>query len=150
MARVAVTERPSAIVAGQLVLTRDGARMLASALRIAARAAGRNGVDVPGRNHYDAYQWLLAQADLVAEGRTGPAGAADGTPPRPFRVLLPSSGPAPELLTTRQAAEILGVTPRAVLKQIMAGDLPARRYGREWLATEYDVRHAARKRETAG
>jgi excisionase family DNA binding protein len=134
-----VTGRPSYIVGGQLVLDRDGARMVAAALRLAAKAAGRNGADYRGRAQWDDFEWLLAQADIVA------AGSAGGTGGEPFTVELPSSGPVPELLTTAQAAQLMGVTARAVTARIERGDLPARRVGREWAITEYDVRrHAAR------
>ena len=142
-----MADRPSAIIGGSLVLDRRGAAMIAAALRLAAKAAGRNGIDYQGRAAYDDYAWLLAQADLVAAG--SPAGTAEGT----FRVDLPSSAGVPDLLTTAGAAAILGVSPRAVVKRIEAGTLPARRVGREWAITEYDVRRAARpdgRRRDAG
>jgi excisionase family DNA binding protein len=120
--------------------------MVATALDAAIRLAERDGVSYQGRSQWDDVSWLREQARLVAEGRTGPASpdSADGTPPARFELVMPSSAPAPELLTVRQAAGVLRVTSRAVVKRIRAGQLPARRYGREWLMTEYDVRHAAR------
>lgn len=111
--------------------------MLAAALRLAAKAAGRNGVDFKGRAQYDAFSWLLTQADLVASG------SAAGNGGQRLRGDLPSSALVPELLTTRQAAKIIGVTPRAVAKRIKAGQLPARKVGKEWAITEYDARCAA-------
>lgn len=38
----------------------------------------------------------------------------------------------PEELTTKQAAEILGVTPRRVRVLIRSGRLPAEKHGRDW------------------
>lgn len=145
-----MTGRPSWIVAGNLVLNRRGAAMLADALDAAMKYAAVNGVNYQGRSAYSDVEWLRTQAGLVASGRTGPAGSADGTAAVPFRLEMPSSAPVPELLTVRQAAKILRVTPRAVTKRIKAGDIPARRYGREWLMTEYDVRHAARNERPRG
>jgi hypothetical protein len=80
-----VTDRPSQIVGDALVLNAEGAAMLAAALRLAAKAAGRNGVDFKGRAQYDAFSWLLTQADLVASG------SAAGNGGQRLRVDLPSS-----------------------------------------------------------
>lgn len=57
----------------------------------------------------------------------------------------------PEELTTNQAAEILGVTPRRVLQLIASGRLPAEKHGRDWAikATDLElvrVRRPARPR----
>ncbi len=42
-------------------------------------------------------------------------------------------------LTTPEAAERLGVTPRRVLALIHAGRLPAKQYGRDWIIREQDL-----------
>lgn len=47
----------------------------------------------------------------------------------------------PKPLTTKQAAERLGVTPSRVRALIKAGRLPARKDGRDWLIEE---RHLGR------
>ena len=133
-----VTSRPSAIVGDRLILDRHGAAIVLAALELAITQANRAGARYRGRDRYSDFQWVYEQARLIASG------TAAGTPGTPFRVAMPSSAPMPELLTTRQAAKILGVSARAVTKQISAGQLPARRVGREWVVTEYDVRHAAR------
>ena len=130
-------ERPSAIIGDRLLLTRHGAAMVAAAIELAMKAAGANGVDYAGRTAYDDVAWLLAQARTVA------AGAAAGTSGQRFTVVMPSSAPVPELLTTGQAAAIMRLSTRAVVKRIEAGQLPARKVGREWLITEYDARCAA-------
>ena len=118
-----MTERPSAIVAGQLVLTRRGAGMLLAALQLAMKHAERDAVSYQGRSQWDDVSWLREQARLVAEGRTGPASAdsADETVPVRFRVTLPGSE---VIWGTRQAAELAGVTRRAVVAAIRRGDLP--------------------------
>ena len=135
-------ERPSQIVAANLVLNQRGAVMLLAALDAALKLADRSGVDYQGRSAYSDVEWLRTQARLVAAGRTGPAGSADGTAPRPFRLEVPSSD---AIWSTRQAAALLRCTPRAVVKAIRAGHLPAERIDRTWVLREADVRaHAAR------
>ena len=125
------------IVGDRLVLDRRGAALVQTALEVAMTTAQRNGVRYRGGDHWDDVAWLHAQAPTVA------AGSAAGTVGHRFEVVMPSSAPVPELLTSRQAAAILRISPRAVVKRIEAGQLPARRVGREWLITEYDARHAA-------
>jgi excisionase family DNA binding protein len=139
--------RPSRIVhgTGELVLTPRGAALVLAALELSLRNAP------PGyrfaAEHGDSdFAWLRAQCRLVASGQAAANGAAGGTGARPFRVVVPSSAPVPELLTTKQAARIMHVSPRAVVKRIEAGQLPARRVGREWAITEYDARCAANGR----
>jgi hypothetical protein len=143
-----VTDRPSAIVGDQLLLNRRGAAMLLAALEAAARLAERNGVNYQGRSQWDDVSWLRTQAELVAEGRTGPAGSADGTPGIPFRFEVPDSA---SIWSTTQAAALLRCTPRAVVKAIKAGHLPAKRIDRTWVLREVDVRqHAARDGRSDG
>jgi len=45
----------------------------------------------------------------------------------------------PEELTTKQAAEILGVTPRRVRMLIRNGRLPAEKHGRDWAIKPGDL-----------
>jgi excisionase family DNA binding protein len=47
-----------------------------------------------------------------------------------------------ELLTTRQAAERLGLTDRQVRNLCEAGHLPARKYGWSWLIRDRDLPRA--------
>ena len=54
------------------------------------------------------------------------------------------------LLSVRETAELLGVTPIAVRRRIDAGSLPARKYGRQWLLDRVDVERSARQGSTAG
>jgi hypothetical protein len=145
-----MADRPSQIVGpgwvfvaepGQL-LNRRGAEMFAAALRRIAALARTDGVDYRSRGRYDDFAWTLAQADTVAAGRAPVS--ADGNGGQGWQLVMPSSAPVPELLTTRQAAGIIGITPRAVAARIARGELPACKVGREWLVTEYDARHAAR------
>jgi excisionase family DNA binding protein len=44
------------------------------------------------------------------------------------------------LLTTREAAELLGVTPRRVVAMIQSGGLPAQKIGRDHLIKEADLK----------
>lgn len=136
-----MTERPSAIVGDHLVLNRDGARLLLAALELAMSNAERNGVNARGRDRWDDVQWLAAQARTVA------AGAAGGTGGTVWRLDL---GASDGTWSTRQAAALLKVTPRAVVKAIDAGDLPAERVGREWVAPRArrpPVRRTPQRRE---
>lgn len=50
------------------------------------------------------------------------------------------------LLSTTTAAKLLGVTQRMVRMYIDGGKLEARRYGREWLITEREVKRLKRER----
>lgn len=54
------------------------------------------------------------------------------------------------LLSVRETAELLGVTPIAVRRRIDAGSLPARKYGRQWLLDRADVERSARQGSKAG
>jgi excisionase family DNA binding protein len=45
-----------------------------------------------------------------------------------------------ELLTTKQAAERLGITPRRVQALIEAGRLPASKFGRDYMIKEADLK----------
>ena len=142
-----MTDPPAFRVHGEpcVRLTPRGCRMVLAALDAALKLANRSGVDYRGRSQFGEFETLREVCRLGAQPPSPTSGVSpDGTTPVPFRVTLPSSGPIPELLTTREAASILGITRRAVRKRITAGDLPARRYGRELLMLEYDVRHAAR------
>jgi excisionase family DNA binding protein len=136
-------ERPSRIVhgSGEVVLNAKGAAMVLAALDLALAGAPPGYRFAAGHGDSD-FAWLRRQCELVASG-TG-TGAAAGTEPRRFTLVMPSSGPVPELLTTRQAAEVIHISPRAVVKRIEAGQLPAVKVGREWAITEYDARSAAR------
>jgi excisionase family DNA binding protein len=44
-----------------------------------------------------------------------------------------------EFLTTKQAAERLGITPRRVQALIEAGRLPANKFGRDYMIKEADL-----------
>ncbi len=45
-----------------------------------------------------------------------------------------------DFLTTKQAAEKLGITPRRVQALIEAGRLPAQKFGRDYMIREKDLR----------
>jgi excisionase family DNA binding protein len=45
-----------------------------------------------------------------------------------------------DLLTTKQAAEKLGITPRRVQALIEAGRLPAQKFGRDYMIKEKDLK----------
>ncbi len=51
-----------------------------------------------------------------------------------------------KLLTTRDAADRLGVSDRRVRALIQAGRVPARRVGRDWLIRPEDLRRVARRK----
>ena len=54
------------------------------------------------------------------------------------------------LLSVREAAAVLAVTPMAIRRRIDAGSLPAKKYGREWLLDRKDVERSARLRSKPG
>jgi excisionase family DNA binding protein len=45
-----------------------------------------------------------------------------------------------ELLTSKQAAEKLGITPRRVVALVTAGRLPASKFGRDYMIKEADLK----------
>jgi excisionase family DNA binding protein len=45
-----------------------------------------------------------------------------------------------EFLTTKQAAERLGITPRRVVALVTAGRLPAQKFGRDYMIREKDLK----------
>jgi excisionase family DNA binding protein len=45
-----------------------------------------------------------------------------------------------EFLTTKQAAERLGITPRRVQALVTAGKLPASKFGRDYMIKESDLK----------
>jgi excisionase family DNA binding protein len=45
-----------------------------------------------------------------------------------------------EFLTTKQAAEKLGITPRRVQALIEVGKLPAQKFGRDYMIKEKDLK----------
>jgi excisionase family DNA binding protein len=45
-----------------------------------------------------------------------------------------------ELLTTKQAAQKLGITPRRVVALVTAGKLPASKFGRDYMIKEADLK----------
>lgn len=45
-----------------------------------------------------------------------------------------------EYLTTRNAAQILGVTPQSVARWILQGELTGTKIGKNWFLTESDIK----------
>jgi excisionase family DNA binding protein len=45
-----------------------------------------------------------------------------------------------EFLTTKEAAEKLGITPRRVVALVTAGRLPAQKFGRDYMIRETDLK----------
>ena len=54
------------------------------------------------------------------------------------------------MLTTSEAAEILGITPRRIVALIESGDLVAERFGRQWMVDERSVEDRASSPKLAG
>lgn len=115
-----------------LVPPEDAART-AAAFRLAARAARADGIDYRTRAGAGDYARLLALYETAAAADSAGNGNGIG---RTVRVVAPSG----ELVTTAEAARILGIKPRAVLARIARGELPARRAGHQWLIRREDVR----------
>lgn len=51
-----------------------------------------------------------------------------------------------KLLTTAEAADVLGVTPRRVVNMIKYGRLPASRFGMVWLIKASDLKKVANRK----
>jgi excisionase family DNA binding protein len=51
-----------------------------------------------------------------------------------------------DFLTTKQAAERLGITPRRVQALIEAGRLPAQKFGRDYMIQEKDLKLVAERK----
>lgn len=49
------------------------------------------------------------------------------------------------MLTTSQAAKLLGVTPRRIQAMIAAGRLPAKKHGRDWQIKDADAIAAGKR-----
>jgi excisionase family DNA binding protein len=45
-----------------------------------------------------------------------------------------------EFLTTKEAAQKLGITPRRVVALVTAGRLPAQKFGRDYMIREADLK----------
>jgi excisionase family DNA binding protein len=45
-----------------------------------------------------------------------------------------------EFLTTKEAAQKLGITPRRVVALVTAGRLPAQKFGRDYMIKEADLK----------
>ena len=54
------------------------------------------------------------------------------------------------MLTTSEAAEVLGVTPRRVVALVESGALVAERFGRQWMVDERSVRDRASAPKLSG
>jgi excisionase family DNA binding protein len=111
--------------------------MVVIALELAARQAGAAGVNYRGRDRYDDFAWLL---EVCRAGAVTSGDAAGGTEAIRWTWTPAASDGT---WSTRQAAALLKVTPRAVVKAIGTGDLPAERVGREWVLREAVVRQYA-------
>jgi excisionase family DNA binding protein len=125
-------------VGGRKLLTCEGSAAFARALRLAARyAAVIDGVDYRARQGAAEFDRRLAELDAAARV------TADSQQSRTWRLVVPDSA---EALTTRAAAQIIGVDTQTVRRMIGRGVLPARKTGQIWLVTEDDVRRLARDR----
>ncbi len=49
-------------------------------------------------------------------------------------------------ITTKQAAKILGINDSRVRQLILAGRLPAKKFGRDWLINEKDLAKVANRK----
>ena len=48
-----------------------------------------------------------------------------------------------KILTTKQAAKVLGINDSRVRQLILSGRLPARKFGRDWIIEEKDLKKVA-------
>ena len=137
-------DRPSFRVHGEpgARLTPKGCAMVVVALELAARQAGAAGVNYKGRSQYDDFTWLLETCRAGSAPGSAPGSDGGTTAVRWTWTPADSDG----TWSTRQAAVLLSCSPRAVVKAIRAGRLPATRNGREWVLREADVREYAGRR----
>lgn len=101
-------------------VSRRTAELALTALAVAWRlsAPRRNGMAVPA-------DWTRAVEELTLV-------VAESSPER-TEFAFSGARRAPLVLSTDEAAQRLGVSVRAVQKRCVAGTLPARRVGRQWL-----------------
>jgi excisionase family DNA binding protein len=66
----------------------------------------------------------------------------------PFLCLVPLLFGA--LITTKEAAKILGVDPHQISRLVRNGKLPAQKIGRDWLIEEKDVQYYVENRPKPG
>ena len=135
-------DRPARLFGDAVLLNRKGARMCAAALEAVRRRAGRNGGGSPSSD----FEWLetvlrLATAEPVTS-EDDTEGSEVGTVSVPIRIIMPSSAPGStrQRLTTRDAAELAGVSDRTIRKAIGSDQLAADRPGWAWLVDEHEVR----------
>jgi len=80
--------------------------------------------------------------EVLAAARHAHAMHTLGVVPQPVPALATDAVTAGSWVTTRQAAKLLGITPRAVTKRAAAGKLDGRKLGGRWLV-RFDQERAA-------
>lgn len=115
------------------------------------RARGNGGAPVT-----DDFRWLVEVLRLAADAPVGaadePQGFADETESGPVSLVLRSSAALVGSsvgrghLTTRSAAELIGISEQAVRRACSAGRLEAERVGRAWMVDERAARSYAERR----
>ena len=93
-----------------------------------------------------AQQMMNQTGGLMAQGTPGilataaaPAAPAPSTAPSVASVANIGGGPAPDLMTPAQVAQMLGVAESDVMSSLDAGDLKGRRIGTQWRITRAAV-----------
>jgi excisionase family DNA binding protein len=108
--------------------------------RTAGAEAGRAVADALEELHEAARQWMASQRD---EDRT-----FDDESTKAASAKVTADSAVMDEITTRQAADRLGVTPQRVTQLIAAGALEARRPGRSWLVDRRSVDGLLSERST--
>ena len=88
---------------------------------------------------------IPALVDVVRAARHASAinALTSGRVPLAEQAIAPETTAEPRWVTTREAAEALGITCRAVRRRITRGRLPARRQGRDYLIDSLDLKETA-------
>ena len=82
-------------------------------------------------------QRISTQLEEVRYAAMSWRGSATGTE----AATKPEPGASSQWLSTSQAADLLGVGPRAVVKAIGRGAIPAERVGSRWRVSREDIEH---------
>lgn len=121
------------VLDGRLVLIVDATAAGTVAALLDTALAGRYRLGLPP---------LPAAHDVHAAARAAHALAALGVVPHPVPKLANGDTSTGSWITTRQAADLIGITTRAVTKRATAGTLDGRKLGGRWIV-RLDTKKAA-------
>lgn len=120
-------------MSGEYITSKDAATLL-GVIERRIIAMIRNGKIAATKVNRD---YIMRYDDLLAMGRRGPGHPALGeeAPGRPVDLDISEA----QFLNTQEAAESVGVSISTVQKLCKSGQLPAQRFGRDWVIRRADL-----------